>query len=129
MLRNLMLAVIPVVALSGVVRADEIDGLSDFGSASSFEVDALTAAFDDDMLVDDAEVAAVNGSTEAEIDAVLSAWCAAGESSTLLAQLDAARVPAGPIYNVADMMFDVHLHTYQLDMEWEMAEKNIDDLM
>ena len=45
---------------------------------------------------------------EAEIDAVLSAWCAAHESAELLRRLDEARVPAGPIYNVEDMLQDEH---------------------
>ncbi len=45
---------------------------------------------------------------EAEIDAALSQWCAAHDSAYLLAQLDQARVPAGPIYNVEDMLNDEH---------------------
>lgn len=45
---------------------------------------------------------------EAEIDAALAQWCAAHDSVYLLAQLDQARVPAGPIYNVEDMLADEH---------------------
>ncbi|MCP4389051.1 MAG: CoA transferase [Gammaproteobacteria bacterium] len=45
---------------------------------------------------------------EAEIDAVLSQWCSAHDSAYLLEQLDQARVPAGPIYNVEDMVNDEH---------------------
>ena len=45
---------------------------------------------------------------EAEIDAVLSRWCAAHDSAYLLELLDQARVPAGPIYNVEDMLNDEH---------------------
>ena len=45
---------------------------------------------------------------EAEIDAALAAWCAAEGSATLLAALAEHRVPAGPIYNVADMLADEH---------------------
>mgnify|MGYP001811886387 CR=1 FL=1 len=45
---------------------------------------------------------------EAEIDAALSQWCAAHDSAYLLSQLDQARVPAGPIYNVEDMINDEH---------------------
>ncbi|MDH3761806.1 MAG: CoA transferase [Gammaproteobacteria bacterium] len=45
---------------------------------------------------------------EAEIDAALSQWCGAHDSSWLLSQLDQARVPAGPIYNVEDMINDEH---------------------
>jgi crotonobetainyl-CoA:carnitine CoA-transferase CaiB-like acyl-CoA transferase len=47
---------------------------------------------------------------EAEIDAVLSQWCAAHDSIYLLQQLDQARVPAGPIYNVEDMLNDEHFN-------------------
>jgi crotonobetainyl-CoA:carnitine CoA-transferase CaiB-like acyl-CoA transferase len=47
---------------------------------------------------------------EAEIDAVLTQWCAANESPSLLEQLDQARVPAGPIYNVEDMLNDEHFN-------------------
>ncbi len=47
---------------------------------------------------------------EAEIDATLAAWCASHDAATLLAKLDAARVPAGPIYNVADMLADPHFN-------------------
>ncbi len=45
---------------------------------------------------------------EAEIDAALAQWCAAHDPVYLLAQLDQARVPAGPIYNVEDMLADEH---------------------
>jgi crotonobetainyl-CoA:carnitine CoA-transferase CaiB-like acyl-CoA transferase len=47
---------------------------------------------------------------EAEIDAVLRQWCAAHDSAYLLEQLDQARVPAGPIYNVEDMLNDEHFN-------------------
>ena len=47
---------------------------------------------------------------EAEIDTVLTQWCAASESAHLLEQLDQARVPAGPIYNVEDMLNDKHFN-------------------
>ncbi|MEM7292134.1 MAG: CaiB/BaiF CoA-transferase family protein [Pseudomonadota bacterium] len=58
---------------------------------------------------------------EAEIDEVLSSWCAAGESKALLSVLDDARVPAGPIYNVADMMADEHFQARGL---FEQVEIN-----
>jgi crotonobetainyl-CoA:carnitine CoA-transferase CaiB-like acyl-CoA transferase len=47
---------------------------------------------------------------EAEIDAVLTQWCALHDSTFLLEQLDQARVPAGPIYNVEDMLNDEHFN-------------------
>jgi len=45
---------------------------------------------------------------EAEIDEVIAAWCGSMSSAKALQLLEGARVPSGPIYNVADMMGDVH---------------------
>ena len=45
---------------------------------------------------------------EAEIDAAISDWMESLDSFTALEQLEQARVPAGPIYNAADMMADKH---------------------
>lgn len=45
---------------------------------------------------------------EAGIDAVIAAWCGSMPSGTVLQLLEDARVPSGPIYNVADMMQDEH---------------------
>ena len=45
---------------------------------------------------------------EREIDAALSAWTATLDSTHVLEILEAARVPAGPIYNAVDMMGDPH---------------------
>lgn len=47
---------------------------------------------------------------ETEIDAVLTQWCAAHDSAHLLERLDQARVPAGPIYNVEDILKDEHFN-------------------
>ena len=47
---------------------------------------------------------------EPEIDSVLLQWCARHDSAYLLEQLDQARVPAGPIYNVEDMLNDEHFN-------------------
>ena len=47
---------------------------------------------------------------EDEIDAVLVEWCAGHPSAELLEELDEARVPAGPIYNVEDMLADPHFN-------------------
>ena len=47
---------------------------------------------------------------EAEIDVALATWCETQESASLLQQLDEARVPAGPIYNVEDMLADEHFN-------------------
>jgi len=45
---------------------------------------------------------------EAAIDAAIGAWAEAIDSVQALAALERARVPAGPIYSVADMMVDPH---------------------
>ena len=45
---------------------------------------------------------------EAEIDQALGDWCAAHSSSHVIAVLEEARVPVGPIYSVEDMVNDEH---------------------
>lgn len=45
---------------------------------------------------------------EKEIDDALRAWCAAHDAAHILAELDRAQVPGGPIYSVADMFADPH---------------------
>lgn len=47
---------------------------------------------------------------EAEIDRVLSSWCAQHDSVAILKSLDESRVPGGPIYNVEDMVKDEHFN-------------------
>ena len=47
---------------------------------------------------------------EREIDAVLARWCESDDSQPLLDLLEQARVPAGPIYNVEDMLKDSHFN-------------------
>lgn len=45
---------------------------------------------------------------EQAIDAAITAWTAALDSTEILRQLEAVAVPAGPIYSVVDMMHDPH---------------------
>ena len=45
---------------------------------------------------------------EPEIDAVIEEWTGLLDSVTALALLEEARVPSGPIFNVADMMENEH---------------------
>ena len=61
-------------------------------------------------LAEDPRLAGNAGRVEhqAEIDAALAAWTATLDSGEVLARLEAAEVPAGPIYNVADMVADPH---------------------
>ncbi|WP_461480869.1 CaiB/BaiF CoA transferase family protein [Porticoccus sp.] len=58
---------------------------------------------------------------EHEIDAALAAWCGSLASGDVLATLDAERVPAGPIYNAADMLADPHFNARGL---YEQVEIN-----
>jgi crotonobetainyl-CoA:carnitine CoA-transferase CaiB-like acyl-CoA transferase len=51
---------------------------------------------------------------EAEIDQVIAAWCGRQDSAAVLAALENARVPSGPIYSVADMMDDPHYQARRL---------------
>jgi crotonobetainyl-CoA:carnitine CoA-transferase CaiB-like acyl-CoA transferase len=57
---------------------------------------------------------------EAEIDAVIEQWCGSMRSSAALQLLEDAQVPAGPIYNVADMMADEHFKARGLFEEVEV---------
>ena len=60
---------------------------------------------------------------EAEIDAAIAAWTASLDAADVLQQLEAASVPAGPIYSVADMMQDPHFHARGLFQEVEIDGK------
>ena len=60
---------------------------------------------------------------EAEIDRVLSAWCQQNDSAQLLDILDQSKVPAGPIYNVEDMVNDAHFKARGLFEEVEVNGK------
>jgi len=60
---------------------------------------------------------------EAEIDQALSVWCLSADSKSLLAILDENRVPAGPIYNVEDMVNDEHFQARGLFEQVEINGK------
>ena len=62
------------------------------------------------QMADDPRLAGNPGRVEheAEIDSALSSWCSSYESKHILAILEEARVPSGPIYNVEDMFRDEH---------------------
>jgi crotonobetainyl-CoA:carnitine CoA-transferase CaiB-like acyl-CoA transferase len=70
----------------------------------------LCEAMDLPQLGEDPRMASNAGRVEheAEIDAVITEWTGALNSDSALALLEEARVPSGPIYNVADMMEDEH---------------------
>ena len=58
---------------------------------------------------------------EAEIDAVLKAWCAKFSLEDALAVLEGQRIPCGPVYNSKDMMNDQHFNARGL---FEQVEIN-----
>jgi len=58
---------------------------------------------------------------EAEIDRALAGWCLKNKSDHILEILDESRVPAGPIYNVEDMINDEHFNERKL---FEVVEIN-----
>lgn len=60
---------------------------------------------------------------EAEIDQALAAWCLSKDSEDILALLDEARVPAGPIYNVEDIFADEHFQARGLFEQVEINGK------
>ena len=70
----------------------------------------LMQALGREDIAQDARYADNAGRVEHEefIDGVIAVWTAARPSAEVIAALEAADVPVGPIYNVADMMADPH---------------------
>ena len=62
---------------------------------------------------------------EAEIDAVIKEWTGSLDSATVLSLLEDARVPSGPIYNVADMMEDPHFQARGLFEEVDVNGRQL----
>jgi crotonobetainyl-CoA:carnitine CoA-transferase CaiB-like acyl-CoA transferase len=57
------------------------------------------------------------------IDQALADWCARHDSADILALLEQARVPGGPIYNVEDMVADPHFNARGLFEQVEINGK------
>ena len=125
---NLMEAVVPEFDGNGVIRqpsGSTVTGIvptntyrcSDSkyivigGNGDSIFQRLMVTAGQPEM-ADDPRLASNQGRVEhePEIDMVLAQWCAAHDSAYLLKLLDEARVPAGPIYNVEDMLNDEHFN-------------------
>ena len=125
---NLMEAVVPEFDGNGVIRqpsGSTVTGIvptntyrcSDGkyivigGNGDSIFQRLMVAAGHPEM-AEDPRLASNQGRVEhePEIDTVLTQWCAAHDSAYLLELLDQARVPAGPIYNVEDMLSDEHFN-------------------
>lgn len=60
---------------------------------------------------------------EAEIDAVLEAWCRQHSSKHIIDTLEEQRVPVGPIYNAEDMLADEHFQARGLFEQVEINGK------
>lgn len=76
-------------------------------------------------LGDDPELAHNPGRVkrEREIDEAIAHWCAGINSAQVIALLDNAQVPVGPIYSVADMFEDPHFRARGLFEEFTVNDK------
>lgn len=132
---NLLEAVVPEYDGAGVIREPSGSALTGIvptntylcrdgtyviigGNADSIFQRLMRTAGRPDM-ADDARFATNAGRVAhaPEIDAAISAWTATLDAAEVLRQLEAAAVPAGPIYSVADMMRDPHFHARGLFQE------------
>ncbi|MFN2328769.1 MAG: CaiB/BaiF CoA transferase family protein [Chromatocurvus sp.] len=62
---------------------------------------------------------------QAEIDAVLADWCQRHAAAEVIAQLEAERVPVGPIYSVADMLADPHYQARGMFEQTEISGRSL----
>ncbi|WP_372776989.1 CaiB/BaiF CoA transferase family protein [Litorivivens sp.] len=62
---------------------------------------------------------------ERTIDKVLASWCSSLPSKTVIATLEEARVPVGPIYNAEDMFKDPHFQARGLFEEVPVGDDTI----
>jgi crotonobetainyl-CoA:carnitine CoA-transferase CaiB-like acyl-CoA transferase len=125
---NLMEAVVPEFDGNGVVREPSGSTVTGIVPTNTYRCkdgkyiviggngdsifQRLMVAADHPQMAQDPRLASNPGRVEheAEIDKLLADWCAAQDSAQLLQKLDDARVPAGPIYNVEDMLGDPHFN-------------------
>ena len=125
---NLMEAVVPEFDGNGVIREPSGSTVTGIVPTNTYRCrddkyiviggngdsifQRLMVAAEHQQLADDPRLGSNQGRVEheAEIDAVLASWCEANDSAALLEKLDLARVPAGPIFNVEDMMNDPHFN-------------------
>lgn len=79
-------------------------------------------------LANDPQLAVNSGRVlrEQELDEVLASWCAKNNRDDILQVMAEASVPAGPIYNVADMMNDAHFQARGLFEKIEINGKPLD---
>ncbi len=72
-----------------------------------------------DDLADDPDLAKNDGraARSDELDEAIGAWCSALDLDDVLAALDRAEVPAGKIYDIADIVKDVHFQARDMVQE------------
>ncbi len=63
---------------------------------------------------------------ENAIDEAIGAWCSGRSCDEVLVVLEAARVPSGPIYNVADMAADPHYRARGLFEAVQIGDKTLE---
>ena len=125
---NLMEAVVPEFDGNGVIREPSGSTVTGIVPTNTYRCkdgkyiviggngdsifQRLMVAAEHEQLADDPRLGSNQGRVEheAEIDSVLANWCESNDSAALLEKLDLARVPAGPIFNVEDMMNDPHFN-------------------
>ena len=125
---NLMEAVVPEFDGNGVIREPSGSTVTGIVPTNTYRCkdgkyiviggngdsifQRLMVAAEHVQLADDPRLGSNQGRVEheAEIDSVLANWCESNDSAALLEKLDLARVPAGPIFNVEDMMNDPHFN-------------------
>ncbi len=123
---NLMEAVVPEYSGAGVVRepaGTTVTGIVPtntyrcrdgrfvvIGGNGDSIYKRLMHAIGRSDLADDPELAHNPGRVvrEAEIDAAIAHWCGGLDGAQVLAMMEKAEVPAGPIYSVADQFDDPH---------------------
>jgi len=141
---NLLEAVVPEYSGAGVVREPSgttVTGIVPTntyvcadgkyvvigGNGDSIFVRLMEAAERPDM-AHDQRLASNTGRVahEGEIDVALASWCLQHDSEVILDKLAAARVPAGPIFSVKDMMADEHYKARGLFERVEINGKPLD---
>jgi len=123
---NMMEGVVPEYSGAGVVREPSGSTLTGIVPTNTYRCrdgrfviiggngdsiyKRLMSAMDRDDLADDPRMANNAGRVrhEAELDAAITAWTSTLDAADVLATLERAGVPAGPIYSVVDMMNDEH---------------------
>ena len=84
----------------------------------------MMTAIGRDDLANDPQLARNDGraARSAELDEAIGAWCGARDLDQVLAVLDGAAVPAGKIYDIADIVKDVHFRARGMIEEARLSD-------